>query len=455
MNMKKISLILKIIAVTLTVCILPSCGNDSSENDVTKVTVWSGNTHQKAVIEPLIKEWNRTEGKEKGIYIDYQFKGGGTITQVVEMAFQNDTAPEWVNMTARYDELLAIEDLPGGAEYIKEYCKDEKLLEKFRHNGKTYGLPTSSGPQGLIYNKDMFKAAGIVDENGEAKPPETWDEVREYARRLTNPKKKEYGIILPMKWDAWFKSDILHAGMSSVGHLGFDPVSGKYDYSGFVPIMECFLNMRADGSVYPGAETIDNDPARALFSTGKIGMKFAYCFDAGVLNDQFPAECDWGVAPYPVLDKNNKYKQRMRYSGTLNMTKKSLETVGGDVMLECLKLFTSDWWIGELYKGAADIPYDKSKIENIDIGDSKTGWKEFCDLLAISAEEPAEPKSDTSCTEDIQKMFIKEVWSGKKSTKQFAEDYAKIMNDCVQRYYDENPEESFEKFINPDWNIKR
>ena len=43
-----------------------------------------------------------------------------------------------------------------------------------KHNGKTYALPGNGMMvQGLIYNKDMFKAAGLVDENGEAKPPVT------------------------------------------------------------------------------------------------------------------------------------------------------------------------------------------------------------------------------------------------------------------------------------------
>ncbi|UKI35907.1 MAG: extracellular solute-binding protein [Clostridiales bacterium] len=36
---------------------------------------------------------------------------------------------------------------------------------------KTYRLPVSVTTMGLIYNKDMFKSAGIVDEKGEAKAP--------------------------------------------------------------------------------------------------------------------------------------------------------------------------------------------------------------------------------------------------------------------------------------------
>ncbi|MBR6849880.1 MAG: extracellular solute-binding protein, partial [Lachnospiraceae bacterium] len=68
------------------------------------------------------------------------------------------------------------------------------------YNGKTYTVPITAGPQGLLYNKDLFKAAGLVDENGEPTPPETFDELVEYAKILTDVGKKQYGIILPLKW---------------------------------------------------------------------------------------------------------------------------------------------------------------------------------------------------------------------------------------------------------------
>ena len=66
-----------------------------------------------------------------------------------------------------------------------------------------YKLPFNVITYGLVYNKDMFKKYGIVDENGEPTPPETYDEMREYAKRMTNPEEDDYGIILPEKWGAF------------------------------------------------------------------------------------------------------------------------------------------------------------------------------------------------------------------------------------------------------------
>jgi multiple sugar transport system substrate-binding protein len=64
--------------------------------------------------------------------------------------------------------------------------------------------------------------------------------------------------------------------------------------------MELYLQMKKDGSLYPGGTSMKNDPARALFSAGNVGMMYAASWDVGVFNDQFPAKNDWGVAPLPT-----------------------------------------------------------------------------------------------------------------------------------------------------------
>jgi multiple sugar transport system substrate-binding protein len=57
----------------------------------------------------------------------------------------------------------------------------QPLIDIFKdRNGKLYGLPTANYSMGLLYNKALFTAAGL-DAN---KPPATWEEVREAARKI-------------------------------------------------------------------------------------------------------------------------------------------------------------------------------------------------------------------------------------------------------------------------------
>jgi multiple sugar transport system substrate-binding protein len=59
-----------------------------------------------------------------------------------------------------------------------------------KYGDQIYGLPRGANTLALYYNADMFKAAGL-DPN---KPPQTWAELYQDAKKLTNPAKHVYGI---------------------------------------------------------------------------------------------------------------------------------------------------------------------------------------------------------------------------------------------------------------------
>ncbi|HMP90190.1 MAG TPA: extracellular solute-binding protein [Kiritimatiellia bacterium] len=48
-----------------------------------------------------------------------------------------------------------------------------------------YGIPNNADNRVLLYNKDMLVRYGFVDENGEARPPQTWEELEEMALTMT------------------------------------------------------------------------------------------------------------------------------------------------------------------------------------------------------------------------------------------------------------------------------
>ena len=54
-----------------------------------------------------------------------------------------------------------------------------------QYEGKTYAVPTTYDDRLLYINEDLLERAGLVDENGRAKPPADWDELKRYAVKLT------------------------------------------------------------------------------------------------------------------------------------------------------------------------------------------------------------------------------------------------------------------------------
>lgn len=297
-KMKKVGV--AALAAAMCVGIVPVT---AGAEEMTTVTIWSGEAHSEAVMQEVFKNWNETVGKEAGIQIEYTVQGGDSFSQMIDLALQSGTAPDFwsggsIANLADNGYIMAYDDILS-AEQIEQFYEEYSgmLLEKQdTYEGKLYSIPLTSSPYGLIYNKDMFKAAGIVDENGEAKPPRTLEEMREYAKILTDPDKKQYGIIFPKKWDGWFGFDINSPASSYSGsYTEYNWATDDYDLSHMKPFMQLVLDMIEDGSVYPGMDSIDNDTARAIFAEGSVGMKYGASFDVGVLNDQFPATCEWGA----------------------------------------------------------------------------------------------------------------------------------------------------------------
>ena len=447
--------------VLIVACIAAGCsGGKSGSSEVTTVTIWTGNSHSKITMERLAQEFNEGKGKELGIQIDYQVIEGNSFAQNLELALQTGQGPDIMPKSFENKVMVGngwiypINDLPGGEDFLKpfrDYFGDTNL----EYKGKIYSVPTSVTTRGLIYNKDMFKAAGLVDENGEPTPPETFDEMREYAKILTDESKNQFGIILPMKWNSWVGSDMTTLLISSVGHSGFNPVNGEFDYSGLAPIINTYKGMIEDGSVYPGAEGLDNDAARAYFAEGIIGMKIAFSFDVGVLNDQFPAKCDWGVAPVPVVDKNNRYLQNASAGTAFCVNAASVETKGAEKIMAALKWISGDDVARVLYEEGANIPFDWDVVKDVKLENAKKGWKEFSELAGISHLASAMPRSDMSGYLTLDERIKNQVLAGEISAEDMLKQYNEDITQATKKYYDANPDEKFEDYLVPDWNIKR
>ena len=423
-------------AIAMLCTMLTGCNDDSAKNDgITTITVWSDSTHTKDLATELVDKFNSTTGKKKGIRIEYSVYGSD-YTKVLDVSQQTGSMPDLFYPSSGIQDLVkkdcvaAIDDMPGGKEFLKKY-KGMLRAGANSIDGKTYCVPHNLTTVGLIYNKDLFKANGIVDKNGEAKAPTTWDEVREYAKKCTNPEKKVYGIALPLKWGGYLNWDLLHPWFSSLGTEGYDYEAGKYDYTALKPAFDWFMQIKKDGSAFFGAEGLDNDPARAQFAAGRIAMKFAASWDVGVLNDQFPTECDWGVAPVPGIDGAPKYKQFSTNQPLLAISKSGAKK-DNEKLMEVYKWFHGDEYLIEMYENGKFIPADASIIEKAKLPDNAAkGWKEFCEFSDISVALPLIPTGSLE-GDNLSALMLK-MWMGEVKVDDALEDITKRMNKAIDK----------------------
>ena len=237
-------------------------GKAASSDDVQVVTVWSDNAHEQTIREAQIGEFNNTTGKEEGIYIDYTVYGSD-YADAINVALMANDGPDLFrpssNTFAQYVEAgyaVPISELEGSDSLLSKYDKSELLMGDQVFDDKVYTLPYSLQTYKMIINRDLFDAAGIEN------PPATWDEVRRDARLITeNSNGNAYGYSLALQSEWTLDHYIYSVATASLGHYGYDAVSGSYRYSDGLPIIENIMGMIDDGSVFPGYENMDADTA--------------------------------------------------------------------------------------------------------------------------------------------------------------------------------------------------
>ena len=435
-------------------------GNSNQEKTMDVVTVWTSEGHSKSVIERLVKEFNSSVGAEKGIEIQYEVKTD--ISKLVELGATTGDLPDIfsggsMSQLAENGVIIALEDIEGGEALVDKY-RDYLLVNTHTYKGKTYKLPFSATLHGLLYNKDMFKAAGLVDKDGEPTPPKTFEELREYAKILTDESKQEYGLVVPIGWgvNSFLDSVVPMARVSTGLQNGYNPKTGEYDFTSMNAAVQTLLDIKNDGSIVPGADGMDNDTARARFAAGGIGMKFGYSFDVGVLTDQFPAEIDWGVAPIPAEDEEHMYKQPYNLGFFAAINSKSVERVGAEKILTVYEFLHSDAFLKELYEEGMYIPYKAQIVENATYSGDKKGWAEFTSMLDISDKNlPTMPYQSSPDLKLPAECWVDDIWTQKVSYEQFAEEVTKKVNESVIEYQKAYPDEDYSIYVNADYHSER
>ncbi|WP_413371774.1 ABC transporter substrate-binding protein [Paenibacillus taichungensis] len=268
----------------------------------TKITYWTGDRHDSEFVKETIDKFNETN--KDNIEVELVIKGDD-FDQALDMSFQTSEPPDIIRVKENTIQTFYKKGfLAPIDEFLTEEIKDTfPVMEDLNSfDGKRYSLPNYGTTMRLIYNKELFAKAGIE------KPPTTLNELVEAAKKITEVGKSNgaYGFAQNFKSpsSALGRSARVIAEVSGYGGYGYDFKTARYDYSGFKSIMEAFKQIKDDGSMLPGVESLDIDPLRAQFAEGKIGMYLSFSAEAGVYQSQFPAKIDWAAAPVPSIDGN-------------------------------------------------------------------------------------------------------------------------------------------------------
>lgn len=303
--------------------------SDKEATEVLEVSVWSHDGSIDSVLSPLIEEFNATTGKEEGIEINYLLSGD--MKTMLELAHENNELPLLANNKGgtTYEEggmMVPISYLPGGQEFIDEWGKKTggySQTNKISGCDEIYSPSYTVTGAAVYYNKEMFVEAGIVDENGEAKAPESWSELLEYAKILTTG--NTYGLALQLGWGSCTDYAVIRNAFNYTEEMPF-----TFDWDNQEVTVNCSEPLETVAKIYqngycvPGAESIDNDMARGYFAEGIAGMYFGYSWDIGVYTTNYTTDFEWGVS-WLKADDGTDHGMMLASSGFINPTAAVME----------------------------------------------------------------------------------------------------------------------------------
>jgi len=410
----------------------PSTDKAVASGKTEVIRIWSNDAHNRDEYTETIKKFHETIGKDKGIKIEYTVYGGDYYNSL-DVAIAAGEEPHMfksmkTGQYAQTGKIVPISELPGGNKLIEE-TKKYHFEDIGMFGGVVYAIPIRVTTQNMIYNKELFARLGI-------EVPVSWNDLREAAKKITRAGGgKIFGFGIPMKYTNYKYYHVAWPAAPSVGTQFFNHKTGKFDFQSLEPFFNLMLQLKADGSLFPGFETLDYDTLRAQFAEGNIGMYFGASFDVGVLYDQFPAKFDWGVAPIPVMDPNRRYKQigtpGAFYVVSSRVKKEKLE----EKVMEVYKLFVSIEHLALTYERGKDIPIRGEEVTKHAGEPKRKQWPMFTDLKNVYV-RLAYPESKITVEGDNYTDMFSKILTGMADPKKALADLDKRYNTALQKSID-------------------
>ena len=168
----------------------------------------------------------------------------------------------------------------------------------------------------------------------------------------------------------------------------YDYETGTYDFSEYAKVVQTFADIYADGSFFPGAESLDIDPLRTQFALGNIGMYMSGYWEVAVYDSQFPTDQEWGACVLPTYDGVVDGVNTMNSAGRSYCISSQCEHP--EAAWEFIKFITSDEFMSEYQEKGYGLIVVPSVAEKA--GTCEVYGSEFFNLVDTDTIQPLAPE---------------------------------------------------------------
>ncbi|MCX4782082.1 extracellular solute-binding protein [Streptomyces sp. NBC_01264] len=164
--------------------------------------------------------------------------------------------------------------------------------------GKTYGLPTGNYSMGLVYNRELFRKAGLDPD----KPPTTWEEVRAAAKRISELGEDTVGYADYSKNNqgGWHLTSWLYSMGGEVATEENGKWKAAFDSDAGRKALQALHDMRWTDKSMGTRQLLEIGDVQKMMGSGKLGMYMAGPDNIPTIVKQFERKYEeFGLAALP------------------------------------------------------------------------------------------------------------------------------------------------------------
>ena len=187
-----------------------------------------------------------------------------------------------------------ITDLAKSWQYFNSYNPSIIAIATDPTTGKIYGIPQNGYALGILYNRAMFKAAGL-DPN---KPPTTWDEFRTYAKQLKSASVAGFAETSSSNQGGWHFTNWMYAAGGDM--QSNDGTKALFASSQGVSVLQMLKEMRFTDQSMTKQQLFTQADTLQLLATNKVAMVVMAADQLNTLQAQYQANMEnFGMGAMP------------------------------------------------------------------------------------------------------------------------------------------------------------
>jgi len=326
---KAVSAVLATLMLASTVAGCSKAKTQSSEPEATKpVTldfVWFTDGIEGEVMKGIINDYTAKNSNITINLIEVPFKELNTKLRTMISGGQPPALARVTEPGTFFNNALNLSDYLGGTDAFSSQFIDS-IKPYYVKDNKVVAAPMDVTANGLIYNKTLFKKAGI-EVPASADKAWTWDQIFAISKQLVDKGGAKYGMVCDFTPHRF--STILYEFGGSL--FNDDASKAVINDANGVKALEMFIKLHKE-KVIPESVWLGSENPNTLFRTGTIGMHLAGNWMLSSYKDI--TDFEWGVTYLPKGTINSSVPGG-KYVMAFNNTKVEKETA------EFIKYLTS------------------------------------------------------------------------------------------------------------------